>query len=332
MPRTVVSTMVLLALWAPAPFAWSAPGAEPVPTAIGRFIGDDTIAVAHVDTSRVSAAGIRQWHAAGAAVDNGNVGTPGQSDSRAPPKLQAAAQWLERAREAGVRDVYLVVKTQPRGLPVPAVIVPVKKGDDPKAIEALLSCPEGGKGESPWGKFTTTRIGDTVVLAPAEAVARFKDAKPGDPEWVSQALSAVAPDAVRFAFAPDVQMKVLIEDAASAFLDDPLAGDPRGFPEGIRWAVVGLGAPPDGTFQLVVDANRPDAAEVMANEVAKLLESVKAAGALGSFVSDPARFVRMITPKAEGNQLVLTLTGEQVAELVSQLSPSGTRKRTTPSK
>ena len=326
MLRAVTSTIVLTTLLA-ATDAPSAPVGDPATRAVGRFIGEDTFAVVHVDTSRLEPAGMRQWVAPGSAGGDTAESDQGRPQVKPPPMMEAAAHWVERANRAGVEDVYLVIKFQPRGLPVPAVVVPVTSGDDAIAIQTIISPAEGWPAARVWGDFTTATVGDAIVLAPREALARFHDAKPTSPAWMSSALAAVGPRAVRAAMAPGVQMKVMIEGAANGLLDDPLAGDPRGFPEAVRWVGLGLGAPPDGTLQLIIQADRPDAADYLAKDIQQLLESAKAAGALQSFVSDPVRFIKTITPKVQGNQVVLTLTGQQVAELLSQFRSKAAQRR-----
>ena len=314
MHRLAVLVVPLLLIAVPARAADRKFDADAAAKAIAPFLDDRTVAVAHVDLTRVDVDVI---------ADKIVALTKFKPDDVAEPK-KAAAGIVQTLTKAGARDAFLVVSLADLPNEPPFVVLPLEKGADVKAILELT--PKVGDVKSygpPPVKYEFERIGDAAVLGGEATRQRLKALKPQPRPEVAEAFAACGDGVARAAlFAPTDARKVL-EETLPELPPELGGGSIKVLTRGLRWVALTVDAPPKLTLRGIVQASDNDAAKALHELLAKAAKFVGEQKDVQEIV-DAEKLLEALRPKVDGDRV--TLTADE-AKLTEVLAPAAAKLR-----
>jgi hypothetical protein len=306
MHRLAVLILPSLLLAAPAQAAERKFDAEAAAKAVAPFLDDRTVAVAHVDLTRIDVDAFAEKIAAL---------TKMKADNLADEK-KAVAGLLQALTKAGAKDAFFVVSLADLPGEMPFVVLPLEKGADAKAILDLTP-KDGLHSYGPFANFRYEQIGAAVVGGGDAARQRLKDLKPVARPELARAFAASGDGVARVAlFATTDTRKVLEEMLPN--LPPELGGGPiTVLTRGLRWVSLTLDAPPKLRLHGVVQAADKDSAKALHElvlKVRKFLGEQKEVRELPGV----DKLLDAFTPKPDGDRLTLDLDD---ATLTAVLGP-----------
>ena len=274
--------------------------------AIAPFVEEETVALVHIDLSRVALQPTFAFLS--------QVLPNAPSDVRSG----AAAKMLNEVLHAGVKDIYLVVTPGGQNGPLRMYeVYCVPSGADVKALRAILQIP-ADVGQmiagalvlpSPRGNPQTDR-----------QLAEFRPVK--RPE-LTATFEAAGDTAVQVVLIPPAYAHRVIEELAPQLPKELGGGPSTALTRGMSWAAAGIDFPPRLSLRLVVQAVDAQAAEALR---AKLVDLMRLAGQRKEVLAVVPKFdevATLLTPKVEDNRLVLVLDekNQGVEKCLSALIP-----------
>jgi len=280
-------------------FAWSAAGAEDdarVRT-IAPYLDEQTFAVAHVSLTGLDCAAVLP-----------DFGPFEGIDAAGAKDLQANAdRWLGEFKKAGGRDVYLVFSLA--DFPdVPFLIAPLPDGSDAKALAALFKFQAGPfqGGE---------QVGDVVFAGTAAARERLRTLKPAPRAELARAFAAAGDGAAQVAFIPPPHL-VRIFDELMPVLPKEVGGTKAPvLTQGLRWAALGLDAPPKMSLRWTVQSKDAAAARAFAAALPPLLKGLGQLKEVRDALPGFEKTAALLEPKVEEDRVIVSL-GDRDAHLV----------------
>ncbi len=309
--RSQVKAWPLLLVIAFVPAASAAEKFDPAARAkvIAPFIDEQTFAVIRVDMTRVSV---------DALVNELGRLFPERKDDFAEGSAQAS-DGIARFTKAGGKDVYFVVTTAlvPHG-PPGFFVVPIYPGVDEKALRAAL--PGAGL---PGPVRAAQRIGDALVIAEREAMLEHVQRLKPDPRLeLAAAFQAAGDTAAQALLLPPADTRRVVEETLPELPKQIGGGSSKVFTRGLTWAAAGIDLPPRLAVKVVVKSEDAQTAEALR---AKLLEVLRIVGQIKEVRQHVRNFdqaVAVLTPKVEGDRLVLVLSegSEAIRTLMTALT------------
>jgi hypothetical protein len=292
-------TALALALTVPAAAADSA--AETHAAAIAPFLDEQTVAVARLDLAKVDSDSL-----ATALADLGAVDADELKDLRA-----GAGRWLGALRKAGARDLYFVLSLA--DFPnVPFVIVPLGEGADAGAVAGLLGFP----GIPPGPR---EKVGGAVFAGSAATRERLRALKPAARPDVAKAFAAAGDGAAQVALVPPTDLGRVIEEMVPVLPKELGGGSSMTLTRGVRWAALGLDAPPKMTLRLTIQSADAASAEALKDALDKGLKELARQKEVLAVVPDLKKVIALVGLRVEGDRVLLSLEGQQVGAALGPL-------------
>jgi hypothetical protein len=216
--------------------------------------------------------------------------------------MAPATAWGQVFVKAGGRDIYVIVILAPKTpLQPPIFVIPLRPGADENSLRGLF----------PARQFNTDRVGDVLVAAESGEVLEWvRKIKPDSRPELAVAFEAAGDTAIQVLLLPPKYTRRVIEETMPE-LPKIIGGGPSSvLTRGIQWAAVGIDLPPRMAIRLVVKSQDAQAAEAF---WAKWLELLRFAGRqkeVRRFVPRFDEVANLLTPKVEGDRLVLVLSDE----------------------
>jgi hypothetical protein len=291
-----LAPLLILALALPAA------GADADARTVAPFLDEQTVAVARLDLTRLDAGALTK-----ALVDLGGMpagetaGLKGDAD-----------RWLAAFGKAGGKEAFVVFSLSdfPDG---PFVLVPLGEGADPKALAALLDLPGVPAGPR-------EKVSDHVLFAgSAAALRRLRSPKPAARPDLAAALAAAGGGPLRVALAPPPDLARVVDEMMPVLPKEAGGGSSKVLTHGVKWAALGLDAPPKLALRLTVQSPDAASARALGEGAARAL---KALGGQKEVVAALPNFDKMaaaLAPKVEGDRVVLTLEGDDLRTAVAPL-------------
>lgn len=301
---------------------------------VGRFVGRDTVMVAHVDLSKIDAQSAGQWLR--------DVAMAVRTDPNRDEKLirdvdgraKLAQQWVTDIKQAGARELFCVMNLQKEGPPATATIVPLKEGANAaKLKELLLPKADSSPPDLPVD-LTAATIAGSLVVAPKGMVQLFQESRPDVPSGLGAAMMAAEASAARVAFLPNDQLRATFKQFAGMMpqnaKDEARSGDLKDLPESVEWAVLSVSAPPEVAVKLTIDAKDPQGAQDISKQIQQVFADVKRNKTVQGEVSALDRTLEMLKPEVKGDRVTVSLDSQQVNTLVKDALPNATRQNSEP--
>jgi hypothetical protein len=282
--------------------------ATDVAAAVAPFVDGQTILVARLEVAAVDFGAVEAWvkQAAG----------PGGAEGMHLDDLHAGIGRLAAAqadfRKAGGKALYVVLSfgETPGGLAF--VVVPIENGADAGGIAKVLDA------WSPDPGAHAKTVGKSVVLPFGDALARLEHFTPTPRPELAKAFAQAGDAPLVAAIIPSEQVRKVVEAIAPRLPREAGGGPVTVLTRGLMSGSVAVRLPPGAGVRVVVDSQDEDAA----NAFAGLIRLGMLAGRNQSPRESADLFgllARAVSPKVEGERVVLTLDDKALAAQVRQL-------------
>ena len=266
--------------------------------AIAPYLDEQTFAVVRLDLSALDT---------GAAVKE--FGPFGGIDAAGAKELQTSAdRWLADFKKAGGRDVYLVFSLA--DLPdVPFLIAPLAAGGDAKALAALFRFQAGPfqGGE---------RLGDVVFAGSALARERLRALKPAERPELAGAFAAAGAGPAQVAIIPPRHLVRVFEEMMPILPKEAGSVSGKALTRGLRWAALGLDAPPKLALRLTVQSHDAAAAKTFGQDLPRMLKALGAQKEVREALPGFEKVAAAVAPKVADDRVVLSLEEKEARLLL----------------
>lgn len=301
-----LSLTILLSLTAG--LAHPALAGEPL-APVARFADEYTVGVARID---LGAFVPQAWS------DALLEAVPDRREMLAAPLAQftqGAQGWLDGFREAGGREVYLLLSLSYLGTEPPILLVaPVAAGGDATRLESFLAPFAAGI------KAECRVVEDCVVAAPANVwkVRETAPPRPASPNLVA-AFAGSPSGLAQLAFVPYPEAARVLEEMMPRLPAVFGGGSATALSRGLQWANVSLQAPPAVGINLVVHSENAEAAAALREVCTRGLNAFGSIPEVRKCVPAWDTIQAALTPTVDGDTLQLRLNREQLTTIARQL-------------
>jgi hypothetical protein len=284
-----------LAIALPAAGADSAAGAK----TIAPYLDEETFAVARLDLTKIDADALAK-----ALVDLGGVPADEATDAK-----EMADRWVGALKRAGGKEVFAVFSFAdfPRA---PFAVVPLGEGTNVKALTAVLNL-SGVQGE---------KVGDNLLFAGSpEVLKRLRSLKPVPRPDLAKALAAAGDGALQVAVLPPPYLARVVGEMMPQLPREVGGGSSAGLTRGVRWAALGLDAPPNMALRLTIQSPNVASAKALDEAIGRALKALREQKEVTAALPDFPKIADLLAPKVEQDRLVLTLDDQQTRTAVAPL-------------
>jgi Protein of unknown function (DUF1559) len=313
MPK-LITWILLLSFAAPSLADDKKFDAEARAKAVAPFLDEQTIAVGHVDLTRVDVSAIAEKASEYAKLTEEEVAGP----------KKKVGDWLAAWTKAGVRELYVVVSLADiPGLP-PLVVVPLEEGADAKSIGEALGRTK------PFREYKFKKIGSALVGGAEKTLSRLKGLKPDIRPELAKGFAAAGDMTVQVVLLPTNENRRVAEEIMPK-LPQELGGGPTTIvTKGVLWAAFGANVSPKMSLQGTIQSQDAETAQKLRGLIAQFYKLLGDEGPKGrtarQILPGFDKLAEQLTPKAEGDHLVLSLEEKDVA---ATLKPIVAKARNT---
>jgi hypothetical protein len=298
--RTSLALLALLAVVASVRAEDRKFDAADLAKAVAPFLEEGTFFVAHVDLTRVDPDKLMARAAAvtgGAAKDFEHMAS------------ERDRERLKTLRDAGARDVFLIMAIADLFNKGGAIVLPVPAGADREKLLAI------GK------RDRAVEVGGAILTGDPSTVDRLRRKKGvARPEYAT-ALAAAGDGVVQVVLLLPADLRKLLEETMPRLPAELGGGRMKVFTEGFLWGTAGIQASPEARLQVVIASPDADAAAVLRNALERLLQTAARSEQVRAVLPKAGELVPRILPKAKGDRLLLTLDEKALGDLVRPLVP-----------
>jgi len=286
--------------------------------AVAPFIDEQTVLIVRVDFSRVEVDPLVDK-----AVELIRDVVPearAELDRFREEEQQARAQLkkLQAAfRQAGGKEVYLlfsVADVDLRSEPAPFLIVPLGEEADEKTLAALFREAHLEVQE---------RLGDVLFIGSRQTLSRLKALKPSPRPEIAEAFQVAGDTAAQAVLLPPKYAARVIEEMLPNLPQEIGGGPSTAITRGLLWAVANADPPPKIALRVVIKSRDAQAAGAFREKWIAAFQLLGKQKEVRERIPIFDKLATLLTPKAEGDRLTLTLDEENhgIASAVSLLKP-----------
>jgi hypothetical protein len=258
---------------------------------IAPYFHEQTIAVVRVDLTRFQIGQILQ------ALDALHLDPTGEL-AEARKKIEKSQRTLV---QAGAKHIYLVFDYVLGREPMYGII-PLAPGSDENRIRAALPGP----------KSAVERWGDVLAIADhRETLDAARAQKPDPRPELAAAVEAAGDSAVQVLLLPPKYFPRVIEETLPELPPAIGGGSIKVVTQGVLWAAAGFDLS-QATIRLVVQSKDAAAAQALQEKLVAVMNLVAYNKNLRQFIPQPEQTVALLTPKAKGDRLTLTLNDKNL--------------------
>jgi hypothetical protein len=296
MPRVRTS---LLALLLAVPAAAAEPDAAARARVIAPYLDEETLAVAHVDATRLRVDALTDWLAKTTKIDAKELDDP----------RQMAQQMIAAFTRAGGRDAYVVISLA--DVPdQPLVVVPLREGADAKALKTLLATTGLEKAE----------VRGSVLLAGGRrALERLQALKPAARPEVEEAFAAAGDTTAQVLVLPTANLRRAFEEVMPRLPSDAGGTPITPLTRGLRWAAFGFDLPPGASLRVTMQCRDPASAVALRDLLMRTCKAVGQQKEVRDYIPDYDRLAALLAPRVAEDRLTLVVNEEQALPLVQPL-------------
>jgi hypothetical protein len=264
---------------------------------VAPYLDDQTLAVVRVDATK--------WDADALATVLG-------AGPDEPQHVKASAgRWLTAFTKAGGKQLYIVFSLA--DLPaVPFVIAPMGPGADATALARLLDLPGVPAGPR-------EKLGDAVFAGSAAARDRVRALKPVERPELASAFAAAGDGAVQLALIPPAPLVRVVDELMPVLPREVGGGPMRVLTRGLKWAALGLDAPPRMALRLHIQAADVSSAGALRELIGKTLKGLSELPGVREALPEVEKTAALIEPRVAGDHVVMALEGDKGAAVIGPL-------------
>ncbi len=274
---------------------------------IAPYLDDRTVAVVHVDLTRLDV---------DAFADKFAALTKMKLDDLAQEK-KAVAFLLQTLTKAGAKDAFLVVSLIDLPNGTPFVVLPLGKDGDPKAILDLTP-KDSLHSYGPFAEFRYEQIGQAIVGGGDATRKRLKTLQPEPRPEVAKALAASKDGVARAVVFATTDMRKVFEETLPELPPELGGGSIKVLTRGLQWVSLEMDAPPKLSLHFLYQTSDKDSAKALRE---LLVKAAKFAGEQKEVQEIPnaAKLLDALLPKLDGDQLTLTVDDTTLSSLLTPL-------------
>ena len=284
--------------------------------AVAPYLDGQTLAVIHVDVTRVDVDAFLSKVSEAAKLE---------ADQLAPLK-QVLVPWATNFTKAGGKDLFVVVNMADMpGMPV--LVAPLAGDADARALTELL----GGMG--PMRMAAVEKMDGAIVAGSKTALARLKTDKGTPRPELAKGFAAAGDTAVQVLLLPTAEARRLAEEV-SPRLPKEVGGAPvTVVTHGVLWAAAAIDLTPQASLKLTVQSQDANAAESLHQLLAGFSQSLARDDMARRVIPKLEKTLALLTPAVQGDQLTLSLkegaegTGELLADLAAAVNRTSQRRQ-----
>lgn len=295
--------------------ALAAPSGAQQPAAkegVWRFVDGTTVAMVRLDVTAYDRKAFEQWVAD---VVKANV-----KDARTVEMVTRGLRdtpvlaYPERLKEAGAKEAYGLFSFGDIPNSVGCLVVPVPPGADAERIARAcfflpVAKPAQEAGAGPLvlrdGKYFAAVVGDAVIMS-AGSPERYTNFASADRPDLAAALKGAGDAPLTAAFSPNEDTRKVIEQMMPQ-LPPPASVPSTVLTRGLRYANAAVTLPPQVKLSAVVQASDAAAADALRGLVDHLLDIPRKDRGFHQAFPMADQMIAAVTPKVEGDRLVLKL-------------------------
>jgi hypothetical protein len=264
--------------------------------AVAPFLDAQTVAVAHVDLTRIDAEKLSNW-----AVEVGGLEAKTIEEPR-----RALQSWLADLTRAGGRELYVVISLAELPLESPLVIVPLAADADAQAVRRVLERVDAFK-QLHFEKHNQALLGGSEG-----ARKRLQGSKPTARPELAKAFAAAGDSAAQLLLQPTPDTRRVLDELLPALPPQVGGGSTRPLTHGLRWAAVGVDLPPKLSLRLVIQSPDADAAGKLKELLTRMVKAALQQREARAFLPDIGRLTEKLALRVEGDRLTLSLGEEEL--------------------
>jgi hypothetical protein len=271
-------------------------------SAVAPFLDEQTVAVLHVDLSRVNSENLVDE-----AARLGLIPTDAVKEAK-----ESAGRLLQTFTRAGGKDFYFIISLA--DLPAPAfLVVPLAPGADVQALTALINklevVPPGPR----------ARLGRVLFAGSKATFERLKTLKPVPCPELAPALAAAGDSIAQGVLLPPPHAHRAVEELLPV-LPPQLGGGPSApLVRGVKWAAVGVELPPRLSVKLVIQSPDHPAAAALKERLTDLLKALGKLKEVRDVLPDFDKLAALVTPEVEQDRLSISMDGRKAAPILAAL-------------
>ncbi len=267
---------------------------------IAPFVDEQTVAVAHVDLTRLDADALLDWVAEVGRVDKKEL-----EDAR-----REGRAWLTDFTKAGGKDLYFVLNLNDLPTELMGTIVPLADGVDTQAVRRVLERIEAFKQLH----FETH---GQVLLGGGETVRkRLKTVKPMKRPELANAFATTGDTAAQLIVLPPPDTRRVVEELLPKLPEELGGGSTRPLTHGLLWAALGVDMPPKYSIRLSLQSPDAESAEKLKDALVPILKSAAQQRGAREFYPDIGRLVEKLTPQVDKDRLTLAASDKELKEFL----------------
>ena len=317
--RNLIILTVAILIISPAAFAEEKFDPAARAKQIAPFIDEQTVAVMHLDFSRVDV------EATWGVISKLLKETEDHDVKELANAKDRVKELVEGFLKSGARDIYLIISLADIP-PEPLVfVVPLRPGANERAIRALfysgkIDGPTSRPAEQNFGPHEGTQvIRGAAVKAHQMALERVGGMIPHPRAELAAAFAAAGDTAGQILILPTDDNRRVIEEMMPT-LPEEIGGAPSiTVTQGLLWTAVGVDGPPKMAVRAVVQSKDSTAAEALSQTITSIYKTIEENKKVLEIVPDIAKLTAMITPAVSGNQLTLKLDDKQANSIIFDL-------------
>ena len=277
--------------------------AEARARAVAPFLDAQTVAVAHVDLTRIDADALLDWAA--------EVGPPeGKELEVSRRDLRGRLADLTRA---GARELYVVVSLADLPREPLLVIVPLAAGTDTKALVREL-------GRAPaLEQLHWETLDQALVGGGEDALQRLRTSKAVPRAELAKAFTAAGDTTAQVLLLPPPDARRVFEELLPTLPPQVGGGSTRPLTHGLLWVALGVDLPPKLSVRLFAQSPDADSARALKDPLARLLKGLGEQPAVRDFVPDIDRLAEAFTPQVEGDRLTVSMGDKELKTFLPTL-------------
>jgi hypothetical protein len=271
---------------------------------IAPFIDEQTLIVQHADLTAILP---------GHVFDLLTQAMPQAEQQLAKPRQMSTALHRQLL-ENGVFNIFSIVSLADVPHDPPFVVVPLHRRAQGTGIKTVLES---------LGFESVEPFENALVAGSKRTLERLKQVKPQPRPELASAFDAVAGTAAQALLLPTADSRRVIEGMLPTLPAEIGGGPSTIITQGMLWVALGIDAAPEPSLTLVIQSQDAQAARALEEKLTQILQMTAQAEQVRAVLPKVDDLIRLLTPKADGDQLKLALNRENkgVAALLQAIAP-----------
>jgi hypothetical protein len=303
--RRFVGLFLLLLAAAPAHAADRKFDADAAAKAVAPYLDDRTVAVVHVDLTRVDVDALFKQLVAAAGLKDADV-----AESK-----KATGETLQALLKAGAKDAFVVFSLIDLPMEPPFIVLPADKDADAKAILEVTPKPMKPSGGAP--DYGFEQIGKAVVGGAEGTRKRLKTLKPEPRPEVAKAFAASGDGLARAVVFATTDTRKILEETMPNLPPELGGGSIKVLTRGLQWASLRIDAPPQMKLHWIYQASDKEAAKALRELMEKGVKAVCEIKEFRDAVPDGDKLLKALLPDVNDDRLTLTMDADTLVKLLA---------------